>query len=111
MKKIKFNMGFTALILGAVLAFTQSAFTPATRVSQTEWTFMGNSSADVINGFQYELTGTPPTACQSGEDIPCKLSTPSAIATQQDLDDYILSEYGDNPVLVTNAAASKREAQ
>lgn len=111
MKKIKFNMGFIALILGAVIAFTQSAFTPANKVLQTEWTFMGNSSADVINGFQYELTGTPPTACQSGVDIPCKLSTPSGIATQQDLDDYILSEYGDDPSQVTAAADSKREAQ
>ncbi len=111
MKTNKIKMGFIALVLGGFIAFTQSAFSPATKVLDTEWTFMGNSSSDVINGFQYELTGAPPTACNSGVALPCKLTTPSGIATQGDLDAYILSEYEDDPAQVTAAADSKRQAQ
>ncbi len=111
MKTNKYNMGLIALILGIVIALTQTAFSPASSALVTEWTFMGNSSSDVIDGFQYELTGTPPTSCNSGVEIPCKLTTPSGVATQQDLDDYILSEYADDPEQVIDAADSKREAQ
>ncbi|MEJ7780663.1 MAG: hypothetical protein WKF68_13860 [Daejeonella sp.] len=111
MKTIKIKIGLVALILGVVIAFTQTAFKPAPQVLETEWTFMGNSSADVIDGFQYELSGTPPTACESGVDIPCKLSTPAEINTKQLLDDYILSQYSDSPSQVTAAADTRREAE
>lgn len=109
MKKI--ILGVFVLIAGLTLAFTESAFTDSNQMLQTEWTFMGNSSSDVIDGFQYELTGTPPTSCNSGVDIPCKLSTPAEIDTQAELDAYILDQFGDDAAVVTAAADSKRASE
>lgn len=98
-KKAIFGMTMAALTIGF------SAFT--VKLDQ-QWIFMGENDTDVTDGFQYEKTGTPPTACDSGPQLPCVLSTPDHIDEQSELDAYILSEYNDNPNLVRADAESTR---
>jgi len=96
--------------IGMLAAAMTVGFSAFTSVQNQQWVFMGNSDTDVVDGSQYQLTGTPPTSCNSGEELPCILETPEHIDTQAELDAYISSNFGDDADAVKDAAQSRREA-
>ncbi|QNR82901.1 hypothetical protein H9N25_12975 [Pedobacter riviphilus] len=102
----KLNLGLVALVLGFGLTITTSAFKPAK--TDIQWNFIGDQLSEATDGHQYSTTMSPPTSCNSGTAVPCYLTTPETVDTQDKLNQYIEDTYGDDAAAVRDAAPAKR---
>jgi hypothetical protein len=79
MKRIKLNFAVVALLLGSVIAITQSSFTTAKAVkgktSDAHYVFTGNALADDTDPANYDVEDGDP-GCASGMSLPCVITVP-----------------------------------
>jgi hypothetical protein len=107
------NLGLVALVLGFGLTFVTSAFKAGSEKSKVnkQWYYQANTVGEANDETKYSLTQTPPTSCQSGDDLPCYIETPEDVDTQAELHDYFVSNYSNSASLINAAASERREAQ
>lgn len=108
----KINIGLVALVLGFGLTFLTSAFKAGekTRIDK-QWYFQANTVGEANDASKYSLTQTPPTSCQSGDDLPCFIETPESVDTEAELQAHFLSMYSNSASLINDAATQRREAE
>lgn len=106
----RINLSLVALVLGFGLTFLTSAFKSADKNARftKQWNFIGTTLSQDLNGSNYSLTVSPPTACDSGSDLPCYLTTPDNIDTQAKLTVYIHDTYGTDDEAVRDLAPKQR---
>ncbi|KRT17769.1 hypothetical protein ASU31_00275 [Pedobacter ginsenosidimutans] len=106
----KINIGLVALVLGFGLTFLNSAFKSADKNARftRQWNFIGTTLSEDLDGTKYSQSVSPPTACDSGSDLPCYLNTPDNIDTQAKLTVYIHDTYGTSEENVRDMAPKQR---
>lgn len=105
----KINIGLVALVLGFGLTFLNSAFKSDKQARfSRQWNFIGTSLSQDLSGNNYSQTETPPTPCDSGDELPCYLITPDNVDTQAKLSTYISTNYGTDANAVHDAAPKYR---
>jgi|GEM_PF-2555197 len=79
------------------------------RRSQT-WTFTGTELSQATDTSYYELNpSTPPDGCGEGEDLPCEVPIEdNSVDTREELQEYIMNEFNNDPEEVLEHASSKR---
>jgi hypothetical protein len=85
MKNRKFNVTMLAVLLGSVIAFTQSAFTPAHKhgLTSARWVFTGSvlsQDKSAANYVKVDASHPASTSC-SGTQLPCIITVEGDLQT------------------------------
>lgn len=85
MKNRKFNVTMLAVLLGSVIAFTQSAFTPAHKhgLTSAQWIFTGtmlSQDKSVANYVKADAANPLPPDCH-GSAVPCYITVNGDLQT------------------------------
>jgi hypothetical protein len=90
MKRIKLNFAVAAILLGSVIAVTQSAFTPikpaAKHFAGTIYDFNGSMLSQDKTAANYSAEGTTPPDCDEVQTLPCRILVPEGQTLQGWLD-------------------------
>lgn len=91
MKNLKIKLPFLTLLLGLGIVFVQSAFTakPSSRLD-TYWSYNPGDDSAIREGESYtKITDPDENSCPPGFDLPCVLTTPESVVSNEDLEDYL----------------------
>lgn len=109
MKRNKILFGLAALIVAFGLVFSMSAFKGKTTVkTYSYWRYDLNQEAGALSGFNYTKIDNPNApGCDDVEEIPCVIRVDENITDQDELDDFLSTNYSSDAAVMELAIHTK----